>query len=206
MFIDNKYTNWYKSIINRSHDRVLIGYRENHHIIPRCMGGGNEKTNIAILTAREHFICHYLLTKMVVGVNCKKMFNALNKMNQSKNTQTRHKLNSHLFQYLREGVSKYNTGKNNVMFGKTHTDEVKNLLSKLHTGKTLSKWHISRISESNTGVNNPFFGKTHTKETKDKMSKSWVDRVLISCPHCNKTGRSRGNMNRWHFDNCKYAI
>lgn len=26
--------------------------------------------------------------------------------------------------------------------------------------------------------------------------------VKMACPHCNKTG-SKGNMSRWHFDNCK---
>lgn len=39
-------------------------YVEKHHILPRCLGGNNTKHNIVILTLREHFICHYLLTKI----------------------------------------------------------------------------------------------------------------------------------------------
>jgi hypothetical protein len=39
-------------------------YYERHHIKPRSMGGGDEKENIAILTAREHYICHWLLYKI----------------------------------------------------------------------------------------------------------------------------------------------
>ena len=26
---------------------------------------------------------------------------------------------------------------------------------------------------------------------------------ILTCPHCNFTGKGRGNMKRWHFDNCK---
>lgn len=42
----------------------LEGYCEKHHIIPRCLKGGNEATNIVRLTAEEHFVAHLLLTKM----------------------------------------------------------------------------------------------------------------------------------------------
>ena len=37
-------------------------YYNNHHIYPRCMGGGNEKENMQLVTAKEHYICHKLLT------------------------------------------------------------------------------------------------------------------------------------------------
>ena len=36
-------------------------YYENHHILPRCVGGGEEKENKVLLTAKEHFIVHKLL-------------------------------------------------------------------------------------------------------------------------------------------------
>src|SRR5690606_29309880 len=29
-----------------------------------CLGGGDEESNLAVLTLKEHFICHYLLTRM----------------------------------------------------------------------------------------------------------------------------------------------
>jgi hypothetical protein len=64
MFKNNKYHNWYFSIINRAKTRKLDSYFEKHHIIPVCLGGSNKKENIVKLTAREHFICHLLLVKM----------------------------------------------------------------------------------------------------------------------------------------------
>ena len=39
-------------------------YYERHHIIPKCLGGSNHKDNLVLLTAKEHFICHKLLTEM----------------------------------------------------------------------------------------------------------------------------------------------
>lgn len=57
------YIKIYERIIESSKNRIADGYTEKHHILPRCMGGGDEKENIAVLTAREHFICHWLLYK-----------------------------------------------------------------------------------------------------------------------------------------------
>ena len=36
---------------------------ESHHIIPRCMGGGDEASNLVRLSPREHFVVHKLLYK-----------------------------------------------------------------------------------------------------------------------------------------------
>lgn len=40
------------------------GYTERHHIIPSCIGGGDEPENLIRLTAREHFVAHRLLAKI----------------------------------------------------------------------------------------------------------------------------------------------
>ena len=53
-------------------------YTEKHHIIPRSLGGSNDIDNLVRLTAKQHFICHKLLTKMFkIGTNeYYKMLNA----------------------------------------------------------------------------------------------------------------------------------
>ena len=56
-----KYNNHYDRLIDRARNRVLGTYKENHHIIPKCMGGTNDSWNLVKLTAKEHFICHLLL-------------------------------------------------------------------------------------------------------------------------------------------------
>ena len=90
IFIDNKYTRIYYDIIDRAKSRTLSEniYTEKHHIIPQSFyksrsktgwldGDYNSKKNLAILTAREHFICHMLLVKMTTGIGHFKMANAL---------------------------------------------------------------------------------------------------------------------------------
>ena len=61
------YNKIYDRIIDRAKERVLIEYTERHHIIPRCMGGGDEESNLVSLTPEEHYLCHQLLTKMYPG-------------------------------------------------------------------------------------------------------------------------------------------
>lgn len=54
----------YARLIDRSRGRIVDGYTERHHILPRCLGGGDEKTNIAVLTAEEHYVAHQLLVRL----------------------------------------------------------------------------------------------------------------------------------------------
>jgi hypothetical protein len=77
MYLHNKYTRWYFGIINNAQNRTIIGYSEKHHIIPKSLGGCNKRNNLVSLTAREHFICHWLLTKMTTGKDKNKMCMAL---------------------------------------------------------------------------------------------------------------------------------
>lgn len=57
------YQKLYDKIIDKAKQREhTIG--ENHHILPKCLGGDNSKNNLVLLTYREHFICHWILTKI----------------------------------------------------------------------------------------------------------------------------------------------
>lgn len=68
------YQRIYDQIIDRAkkEDRIYgkDTYYERHHIVPKCRGGEGKVTqwkthqNIIILTAREHFICHWLLCRI----------------------------------------------------------------------------------------------------------------------------------------------
>ena len=64
VFIIMDYQNIYNQIIERAKNRKLEGYKEKHHIIPRCLCGSNDKSNLVDLTAREHFLCHKLLCEI----------------------------------------------------------------------------------------------------------------------------------------------
>lgn len=59
------YKGIYKRIIVRAKTRSTVeGYTERHHIIPKCLGGSDDESNIAVLTAEEHYLCHQLLVKL----------------------------------------------------------------------------------------------------------------------------------------------
>ena len=58
------YEKIYNQIIECAQNRKLEGYKEKHHIIPKCLGGLNEKENLVELTAKEHFLCHKLLCEI----------------------------------------------------------------------------------------------------------------------------------------------
>lgn len=58
------YTRLHDDIINDARHNSPVGYTEEHHIIPRCMSGSDDPENKIILSARQHFVIHWLLTKI----------------------------------------------------------------------------------------------------------------------------------------------
>lgn len=54
----------YKKLVDRARNRKLNGYKESHHIVPKCLGGSDNIENLVELTGREHFIAHLLLAKI----------------------------------------------------------------------------------------------------------------------------------------------
>ena len=80
MFLDNKYTKVYYKIIARSSERNHLKERhdgfQTHHIIPRCFGGTDDSSNLAVLTYKEHRVCHRLLIGMTTGADKYKMMYA----------------------------------------------------------------------------------------------------------------------------------
>lgn len=111
------YKRIYTEIINNAKNRPRPNcYCENHHIIPKSHGGSDDKDNIVALTAREHFIAHWLLMKMHKDG---KMIMAFFYMTKPVgNGRTRY--TSHSFKYAREAASslmKERTGEKHPMYG-----------------------------------------------------------------------------------------
>lgn len=149
MFIDNKYTKYYFNIINKAieEDRIKNDniYLETHHIIPKSMGGVNKKINLVNLTAREHYIVHWLLTKMVSSENKKKMILAFQKMHHSNIYHKRFE-NSKTYENVRKELSSLSKGSNNNFYGKKHSKETLKKISKANKGKVLSQETKKAIS------------------------------------------------------------
>lgn len=204
-------------------------YFESHHIIPLCLGGtGNTKEwktheNIVLLTAREHFLCHWLLHEMHPdNIKLAKAFNLMCKIENPK--QSRYKPSSRIIQYAKEIDRKYRLGSNGFWKGKKLSEETKEKirlanLGKKQTKKTIKKRHESKINsggykkqaDSIRGRKwseeqrekillwNNSIGYKHSEETRKKMR---GPRKKVECPHCLEEGGFSA-MKRWHFDNCK---
>jgi hypothetical protein len=115
IFIANRYTHIYFSIIENARSRVLPKdqYKETHHIIPRSLGGDNSSDNLVDLTAREHFICHKLLVRMTEGESRGKMAFALVLMSGKRGS----KIYNSTRKLLAERTSQLHTGKSPITNG-----------------------------------------------------------------------------------------
>jgi len=132
MFNNSKYTKWYFSIIeNAKLKNNKTGYMERHHIIPKSFGGNNTKNNLVCLTAKEHFVCHLLLTKMTNGENRYKMLHAFMLM-KGQNDQQQRYINSKMFQLIKK---EFGEMIRNKKIGTKQTQETKNKIRNAIKGK-----------------------------------------------------------------------
>jgi len=80
------YEKIYNQLCQRSMSRKWEKFTyEKHHIVPKSLGGSDVKSNLAILTPREHALAHILLIKFLTGVHKAKMIFALKSMIEYRN-------------------------------------------------------------------------------------------------------------------------
>jgi len=140
------YKRIYDSIIERSKDRLPPeGYVERHHIIPRCMGGSDDKENIAVLTPEEHFLCHVLLVKMFPEHG--RLIYAVNQMGRAIRGKKRRKLYGWLKRRFSEQRKLDTKGKCNPHYGSMWIRKIDSTESKkLKKGESIPEgWIKGRI-------------------------------------------------------------
>lgn len=106
------YTSLYQQLINYRLNTPpdITDYYEIHHILPKCLGGDNSDGNLVKLTAREHFIAHWLLVKMNVNQPIhilSKLASAFNKMCCSNRYNNGRIYTSKQYEIARKLYSKY---------------------------------------------------------------------------------------------------
>lgn len=214
----------YNSIVNRAKQRIIKGYRENHHITPKCIGGNDSEENLVQLTAREHFICHLLLAKIYGGklIHAAHMMSNMNRYNSKNYSWLREEHAKNISTALK-GVPKSEEHKRKVSEGHKKRNKERKENGELHpntgrkrTNEHNNNWYESRkngagwivsdsrkkkLSEKMKGDKNPMWGKDHSEEAKEKIRAA--NNVYVICPYCSKEGKN-SIMKRWHFDNCKH--
>jgi hypothetical protein len=178
LFEDNKYSRWYTLIVDNAKNRtLLLDYYEKHHIVPKSIGGANNKENLVILTAKEHFVCHLLLTKMLTGSAKRKMIYAFWQLsNQSNANQRRYKSSSRMYEISRK------------MFSEQHSANMKQN-HPFHNEANRKKHQLGVDKRGPTSVK----GVKRNEETKEKLrNKIWTDKAIQSrLKNCLENAKNR---------------
>ena len=102
--------------IKKSKDAENYVYYEKHHIFPKSLfpAWTNRKSNLVLLTAKEHYICHMCATKIWPT---KEMACAFMMMCSDSKNATMYKIS-------RENYRKHYSGKGNPMYGRSAIREM----------------------------------------------------------------------------------
>jgi hypothetical protein len=185
------YKNIYDKIIENAKHRGLVKkklsfYTELHHIIPACKFENRKvatyKENLVLLTAKEHFVCHHLLSKL----NDSEFIKAFWMI--SRFSRTCIKLTHKEYEIIMHQKSEQM--KNRII-----SDNTRNLISKSRLGSIASEETRLKISIGLKGKNKGRIHsdefklkikearknqvmKSHSKETKEKMSAAAKQRII----------------------------
>lgn len=147
-------------------NRQELNYSEKHHIIPRSINIelDKEESNIIKLSAREHYLAHYILTKCFINSKYKrKMYFAFNLFVYGKNNcnhKKEYKISSRAYHYIKMNKDL-----------RKHTEEEKQKISKANKGNKsklgLKDSKETKLLKSKAGKN-----RIYTKQTGMKVSQS----------------------------------
>jgi len=201
------YKSLYQKIVTRGIHRQRNGfeYYEIHHVIPKCMGGTNDKTNLTLLTAREHYITHWLLCKIYHDtLFIHKLSSAFNNMcsRNKKNGNKKRILTSIQYERARKEYSQHHPMKNPIIRAKVklshkiRSEQIKKIkeLSLKYCacgcGNKVknNKYHYLMGHENKTGRNagpNPLISKK-IKNYIDSLSEKEKKQRLLNTLHSDK--------------------
>lgn len=150
------YNQFIDNILN-NRGRFACGeeYHERHHVVPKCMGGTDDKDNLIDLFAHEHFIAHKLLAQE--NSENSKLVYAWWMMAHVQSGNQQREVSPEEYEEARKA------------FAEIHGCIVSESLK----GHKVSDEARAKISKNHANVNaenNPMYGKHHTNEAKLKVS------------------------------------
>jgi len=182
------YQKVYNQLIDKAkHRGVVDGYSETHHIVPKCIGGEDKLNNLVELTAREHFIAHWLLYR--IYPNNKDIAYSFTAFQMDK-YGNRYKLSSRTIGEIREArvmarrgtkhteetkrkISQSNKGKAGTWKYKEMSDAMRQKMSEAKLGRCLNSKHKKKISE---GKKEWYKHNTHPNAGKSLEGNYYYDR------------------------------
>lgn len=165
---------------------------ESHHIVPTCLGGLDLDENKVLLTCREHYLAHLLLTKFTTGAEYHKCLYALSAFTMDKfGTRL---LNSRQIGKAKEAA--YLANKSLWVQG-LHPMQSEESISKM---KAATVTRLKALAKEGKLYSQTLDGKVHIAATM-RLTQSRVH----TCPNCGLTGKGQ-NMYRYHYGNCKSLL
>lgn len=171
MGCDMNYQAHYDRLIERARLRQKPEvYCENHHIVPKCLGGSDENVNLVMLTAPEHYVAHQLLVKL--NPQCRDLIFAMWCMTASKTDNIR---GNKAYAWVRKKYSDNHPMKSDKL-RKIMSEHMKNrppaapksIETRLKMSKSITEYYKNnpgiRSGENSPrygvkGVDHPMFGK-----------------------------------------------
>jgi uncharacterized protein YifN (PemK superfamily) len=209
--LDNKYSRWYFSLIEKAEQRKWTKksapcYVEGHHIVPKSI----IKNDIVVfLTAREHFICHLLLPKMMKDENQKlKMNIAITAMRINKEKRY---INSRFFESIKN-KNLLKGAKRSLETRKKMSVKRKKILSENKEVYNNLVEHLNKIRLPMAGENNPMYGvrgelnsnygKPKTKEHREKIRNSLLGKKYTEerCKNMSKNCPKNSLGKKWYHN------
>ena len=124
-------------------------YYENHHIIMKSMGGTNDPENLVLLTAREHFIAHWLLWRIHRNESSSRAFFCMN-FYTNNGKQKNERINFSSIAYEESRIAYINTCKISISkasLKKWNEIGYKEFMKERRTGCQLNKYVSENIKE-----------------------------------------------------------
>jgi len=167
-------------------------YYEEHHIKMRSHGGSDASENLVLLTAREHFIAHWLLWKIFKDPQTAFAWWSMVRNNtNNERRDKRYNISSRLYESAKHAMV-------SMLKNRNLSEETKTKISENSARKGKPNW--------NSGIKwkKKNYQKIMSEEKKKKIGDAnrGVTKPKIQCPHYNKIGGIPA-MKRFHFENCK---
>lgn len=203
----------YNKFIDALKQQTVEGYYELHHVIPRSMGGSDDASNLIALTARQHYVAHWMLARALGGAASRAFFMMSNfgkygSVNSTTYENARKEYSKQVSIQMTGNKPKPITEETRIKMrdkklGRSLSEETKEKLRLVNLGKKRDVEFCRKVSEAKKGIATRGSGYTQSDETKRKIAESNFNRPMITCPHCLKTLKDHGGAKRWHFNNCR---
>lgn len=142
----------YNKLIETRKSRILSKdiYYENHHIVMKSMGGTNDESNLIHLTAREHFLAHWLLWRIHKNRQTAYAFVAFTGFFVGHNHKDRPKITSSRgYAEAKEAYSKMHSER---MTGVLNSNRSKIVIQYDMEGNFIKKWPSAKEAHRQLGI------------------------------------------------------